>query len=412
MLRTFGIRISAAIISLLIVVVAGQMLGAQILGQISLMIVSITIINLVGGFAGGSALVYLIPRNKDKALLPVSQLWAIVSGFATATILYLIDAFPAELVLHVFVLGIIGSLIQNYMSVLLANQRIKEHNLLTLLQSVLMVAVLLLLTFGLKIDNILAYVFALYAAYIPVLVASALMVLRSNKAGQGSASTSLKILFSYGSLVQLSSIFALLSYRLTYYYTEAWLGLAALGVLAVAAQISEAVWILPKSIALVQFSKIANLKRDSDSAQLTFFLGVVTTIFTLVALSVLVLIPDTIYTWIFGSDFVNINPVVQLFAPGIFAIALNIILSHYFSGSGRIAYNLIGSAIGLVTVAVVGWLLIQGGDISSAAMVSTVGYTANFLYAWFCFLWVTRGYKLSFKRGMQVFKTAQNEQVK
>lgn len=404
LLRTVGIRIATAVISLLIVVVSGQMLGAEVLGEISLFIVAVTIINLVGGFAGGAALVYLIPRNRLLGLFMISQLWAGISGLFTTCFLFLIGAFPQNLVWHVMLLGIVGSLNQNNLSVLLANQRIKAHNLLTLLQSVLMIGFLMGFTFLYKIDTILAYILSMYASYLPVLFLSWMLAGKGTQTGKVSPSQALKVLFGYGSLVQVSSILALLTYRLTYYYTEAWLGFAALGLLSVAAQISEAVWILPKSIALVQFSKISNLKNDADSAHLTLFLGVITSVFTLLALSVLVFLPDQVYTFIFGKDFYGVGAVVRIFAPGIFAMSLNIILSHYFSGTGKIIFNLVGSAIGLLTVAICGSIFIKNGNISHAAMVSTFGYAVNFIFAWLCFWWITRRNSLSFRKGLLVFR--------
>jgi len=403
MLRTLGVRILTALFSLLVVVLAGRELGAEVLGSISLMIVAITIINLVGGLAGGAALVYLIPRHEGKALIPVSQIWAIVSGLVTAAVLLLIGAFPADLAFHVFVLGIVGSLIQNYMSVILVQQRIKWHNAITLLQSVLMISVLFVLAYLLKIKSIDAYVWAMYAAYLPVLIITALICRNIQPGGQGRPAELFRILFGYGSLVQISSILALLTYRLTYYYTEAWLGLAALGILSVAAQISEAIWIIPKSIALVQFSKISNLKNEDESAHLTLFLGIATMVITIIALAVLVLIPDSVYTWIFGNEFSNLRPIIQLFVPGIFAISLNIILSHFFSGTGKILFNLAGSGLGLIAVAIAGYLMIKNGDITSAALVSSIGYVVNFLFSWVAFLWASRRHVLSVSKGYRVF---------
>ncbi len=404
LLRTFGIRITTAILSLLIVVVCGQMLGAAALGEISLFIVAITIINLVGGFAGGAALVYLIPRNSNAGLLSVSNVWAFLSAFVVAIVLYVFNAFPVYLFWHVLVLGLIGSLNQNLFSVLLANQNIKLHNFLSLLQSVLMILFLLGLTIFAGINSIYAYVFSMYASYIPVFSVLLFVVKNANVNEKQSFINNFKILFAYGSLIQLSSILALLTYRLTYYYTEAWLGFAALGILAVAAQISEAVWILPKSIAMVQFSKISNLKDDSNSAHLTFFLAAVTTVFSLFALTVLFFIPDWVYAFVFGKDFTNIRPIVQIFTPGILAMSVNIILSHYFSGTGRVIFNMIGSAIGLVSVAVSGYIFIRNGNLNNAAMVSSIGYIANFIFALLCFLLITKKEKISFGKGYAIMR--------
>lgn len=403
MLRTLGIRVAAALISLFIIVVAGRELGAEVLGQISLLVVAITIINLVGGFAGGSALVYLIPRNEGRSLLYLSQLWAIVSGLATGVLLYYLGAFPVEYSWHVFVLGILGSINQNYMSALLAQQRIRAHNFITLLQSVGMIVVLILMISVFDTRSIESYIMALYVSYVSVLIVCVLLVRNTGRKNGEKTGESLSILFSYGSLVQLSSILALLTYRLTYYYTEAWLGLAALGILSVAVQISEAVWILPKSIALVQYSKISNLKDDTESAQLTVFLMFVTTILTAVGLLVLVFLPDSVYIGIFGSDFVGLSSVIRFIIPGIFSISLNIILSHFFSGTGRILFNLIGSAIGLFVVATAGYILINGGKLADAALVSSIGYFSNFVFAAISFFVINGGIKLSVKKGKAIF---------
>ncbi len=406
--RTIIIRMITAVISLLVVLLAGRHLGASVLGEISLVLVSISMIHLVGGLAGGSALVYLIPRHAQAPLFRVSQMWALVSGTITAMILWVGGVFPWSHFIHVCLLGTIGSLLQNNLAILLVQQRIKEHNFISLLQSLLLVGTLVTVLFVFEINNIGAYFAALYISYGGTLIGSFLVAQQTkNVANQGSTSQMLKILFGYGSLVQLSSVLALLTYRFAYFYTEAWLGLAALGMLSVAFQISESVWIIPRSIAMVQFSKVANLKSKSHSANLTWFLMLLTTALCTMVLAVLYFIPNEWYALAFGSEFNELTPVVRAVLPGILAIAINTILSHYFSGTGLIKVNLMASAAGMLTVLSAGYIFISSGNIITSAWVTSTGYGATCL--WSLIVFIRTSPSLSLKAGFEVF--LQRQQV-
>ncbi|PLW95044.1 MAG: hypothetical protein C0592_00870 [Marinilabiliales bacterium] len=403
-LRTAGVRILAALLNLGVIVIAGQQLGAENIGKISLFILAVTLTNLVAGFAGGSALVYLIPRNPGKPLLKTANVWALFTSAATVALLFLLDAFPRELVAYVLIAGVIGSLVQNILNVFLARENIKMHNLFSLLQAILLFGGMATTCFLLAMKEIEAYLYAVILAYIIVLVVSWL-VLHSTERAHKSAFTqgrSLKTLFSYGVWVQLAAVFALLTYRLTFYYSEAFIGLAALGILSVGVQISEAVWLLPKSIATVQYSKISNLKGREDAASLTAFLVVFILFFTSLAVAILVLLPETVYTFIFGDEFVGVKSVIIALALGIVLASMNNILSHFFSGIGRVIINLWSSLLGFISVAVAGYLLIQGSTIMMAAWVSTFGYSFTFLFSLVAFFVMTKLRELSLQKGLRI----------
>lgn len=405
MFRTIFIRVLTAIISLLMIVFGGQFLGAAVLGEVSLILVAIAIINLAGGLAGGGALVYLMPRNPKLPLIMVSQVWALLSGVVTTLILWFLEAFPSGYFLHIALLGTAGSVLQNNLSIFLVHQRIKAHNFVSLLQSVILLSTFIVSITVCNMLNINAYLISLYVSYGIAMVVSLLMNLHSrNMHCTKQCFSVFRLLFGYGSLVQLSSVLALLTYRLTYYYTEAWLGLSALGFLSVAFQISESVWIIPRSIAMVQFSKVANLKNRNDAADLSWFLFAITIALTLCAVLVLYFLPDSLYSWIFGAEFMGIAPIVQAIIPGILAISAHTILSHFFSGTGLIKVNLATSAAGLLTVAVAGWLFIRNGSLLYAAITTSIGY---FVIAFLSLLWffvINRKHALSMRNGFHLFK--------
>jgi O-antigen/teichoic acid export membrane protein len=406
-LRTTGARMLAALLNLGVIVIAGQQLGAESMGKISLFILAVTLTNLVAGFAGGSALVYLMPRNTGKPLLKTANVWALLSSVITVAILYYIKAFPEELFIYVLIAGVIGSLVQNTLNVFLARENIKMHNLFSLLQAVFLFGGIAVTCFLLEIKEIEAYLYSVLLAYAVVLLFSWMVILKTEKGRneKSTAAQSLKTLFGYGAWVQLAAVFALLTYRLTFYYTEAFLGLAALGVLAVGVQISEAVWILPKSIATVQYSKISNLKSREDAASLTAFLLLFILFFTGLAVAVLNVLPETLYTTIFGDEFIGVKAVIIALSLGIVLASMNNILSHFFSGTGRIIINLLSSLSGFLSVGAAGYILIKGADIQVAAWVSTLGYSVTFLFSLIAFYFMIKMKKISLKRGLKILLT-------
>lgn len=408
-LRTAGVRILAALLNLGVIIIAGRQLGAENMGKISLFILAVTLTNLIAGFAGGSALVYLMPRNPRKPLLKTANVWTLLSSLVTVVVMYFIKAFPEELFLYVLIAGLIGSLVQNTLNVFLARENIKMHNLFSLLQAVILFGGMLVTCFLLEIKEIESYLYSVLLAYAVVLLFSWMVLLKTEKGRneKSTAAESLKTLFGYGAWVQLASVFALLTYRLTFYYTESFLGLAALGVLAVGVQISEAVWILPKSIATVQYSKISNLKSREDAASLTAFLLLFILFFTGLAVAVLNILPESVYTSIFGNEFEGVKAVIIALSIGIVLASMNNILSHFYSGTGKIIINLLSSLSGFLSVAAAGYILIQGADIQVAAWVSTLGYSVTFFFSLIVFYFMIKMKKISIKKGMQVLVSKQ-----
>ena len=87
----------------------------------------------------------------------------------------------------------------------------------------------------------------------------------------------------------------------------------------------------------------------------------------------------------FGYDFDTANTPFLILMPGIFFLSALSLLSAYFGGNDKVFVNLKGALIGLTIVIAGNLLMLQWYSIRVAATVSTLGYSANFLYAWFIF---------------------------
>lgn len=386
-LRTFLSRCATAGISLLIVVLCSRELGAEGMGKISLLVLAITIISLVTGLWGGAGLVYLTPRHANRHLLGLGYVWSAVGAFATALPLYFFGLYPEEFGIHVALLGTLVSAANVNMYLLLGRERIKAHNLITLLQSVGMVLVVMFHFYLLREQTPTVYLWGMYASYALVFVASFLVLWRSRSKGKHAFSwrETGKATFRYSFQVQLGSVMQLLNYRLPYYLIEHVAGLSVLGKFSVAVQVAEAIWIIARSVSLVLYSKISNLEDKIKAAEWTLLLFKANLAATFGALLVLLCIPSAFFMLLFGKDFDAVKTVVLWLSPGILAVAGTTQFSTYFSGIGKIGVNVWGSFLGLVATLALGIPLVDKYGITGAAVACSVSYLLSLGFAWVVF---------------------------
>ena len=75
---------------------------------------------------------------------------------------------------------------------------------------------------------------------------------------------------------------------------------------------------------------------------------------------------------------------------GIIAVAVNSMLSHFFSGTGRPYINTIGSVIGLVLTLSLGLILIPSYGIYGAAITASLSYLASLIFQFIAFTAITK----------------------
>jgi O-antigen/teichoic acid export membrane protein len=194
----------------------------------------------------------------------------------------------------------------------------------------------------------------------------------------------LKAMFRYGTQNQAAHITQLLSFRLSYYILEEYKGAAALGVFSNGISIAESIWLVAKSMALVQYSKVSNTENREESAKLSIKLASVCLIMSFFLVIPLLLIPAETYAWIFGAGFEGVKPVIWTLAPGVVVYNIAIILGHYFSGTGRYYRNTIISTAGLVVSATLYFLLIPVFSFNGAGIATSVSYLfTSILFLWY-----------------------------
>ena len=390
-LNTFGTKILAAALNLLIAIIISQTLGDTGSGTQSLVLTSITFILIFSEIVCGASIVYLAPRHSFKKILVASVIWsgliAIVMGFCIRLFYPKLDQ---DLVLHVAILSFISSLSNINFRLLVGKEEIQKANYNTLLQPVLLTLTLVVYYIILKRTDIYGYIIGLYAAYGGTFLLGVWMLrkeyanLRNDKDKE--YGPVLKDLFKYGFLNQTGHFVQFFNLRLSYYLLDSYIGRGQVGVFSRSVSLAEAIWIISNSVALVQYARIANADDRAYSQKLTLDLSKICLVISALAVVVLALLPPQVYTFVFGPEFGEMADIIRILAPGVLFYCIFLILGHYYSGTGRYQMNTFAALCGLAATCILGFTLIPRYNVTGAAITSAVSYTVNAIFLFVFFL--------------------------
>lgn len=382
-LNTFIVKIFSAASSFVLLILTTQYLGATGRGTISLIVASVGIITLINGFVGGVSLVYLIPKNKNKEFLThvviISYLWAFVAGILVSSMFWLSGYVNNGLIFHIFFLGILSAIVTVNAVILLSLENIHLYNLSNLIQIALNCLLFLCAIIVFKMAAIGTFLISLYLSYLASISVTLVVLFNTWKVMDSSKIPvniflTIKEVVKYGSVAQLGNVIQYLNYRLSYFVLNYYIGADSVGIYSVGVTLAEAVWLVSGSIAMVQYSNIANTGDLGSSREITLRLSKFSFVATILVLLVILSLPSTLFGIIFGKDFSTVKEIVIYLSAGIAIFGLTVIISHYFAGIGKYAVNTITAFIGLIVTVVLNFLLIPKYGCNGAAISATISY--------------------------------------
>ena len=377
-------------INFLIAIVVSQYLGADGKGEQGIIIATIAFVLVFSNLVGGATLVYLIPRYKFSLLLLPSYLWSILISVIAFLILFFFNIVDQNFIFHICILSILNSFTNIHSTLLIGREKIKASNLISLMQPMIVILSLLFYFLVLKEETITAYIQALYLAFGGSLLISILYMGKVfGRISLHPISGYLKVmkeLFRLGFMNQLAHITQMMSFRLSYYFLEQFHGEASVGIYSNGIQIMESIWLISKSISLVQYARIANTDDRDYSQGLSVKLLKAGFFISLICMLPLLILPEAFYLFIFGQDFVGVKEVIWVLAPGVLVYNFSIILGHYFSGIGKYHINTIASSIGLIVSIALFYALIPAYETLGAGMATSISYAVTSLVVLIFFL--------------------------
>ncbi|MBE0647834.1 MAG: polysaccharide biosynthesis C-terminal domain-containing protein [Bacteroidales bacterium] len=384
---TIFTRFLAAILMLTIIVLNARFLGAEKVGVISLIILAVTIVQMVNNFVGGAALVYLVPRMPLLKLFIPSYIWGVIASLLCSVILYVTNSIPEGFFVDVMILSVLHSLFSVNTMILLGQERIKAINVLTVAQIVSLVAILLVFFLFTSYREVMVYVYAMYFSYIIMFVGGFLLIVnRLKRCDLTGMKQVLREILAFGSWAQTANIFQLFNYRLSYYFIEHMISKAALGVYSTGVQLAEGVWIIPRSISMVQLSRISNEKRWDYAVKVTLAFSKITVLVSAIIVGLILLLPSSFFVFVFGPEFRDVKLVIVSLAMGIIALSFSIPLSAFFSGMGKPIHSAIASGIGLIFTIFLSLWLIPIYGIVGAGIAASFAYLSATMYQLIAFV--------------------------
>ena len=160
-------------------------------------------------------------------------------------------------------------------------------------------------------------------------------------------------------------------------------GLAASGVYSIAYYGLEAMWLVPRALAPLVYTRTAAEQNRSVRLGATRKTLGQALLGTASLLAVAVLIPDSWFAWAFGFD--GIQPVVHALAPAALFGAVASIVAHHLSGIGKHHWNAATSGLGLIALLVLAreWVPESGAvGAAWAASAAAAVQCTGLLFAW------------------------------
>lgn len=387
-LQTILSKGTTAICNFLVVVLTAQYLGAFGRGEIALLVLGMAIISLFQAIVGGSVVTYLVPKYSFKKLFLTASWWSVGMAIFIAFLLDVSYLINGDFLFELIIISILQGLISVCQNLLLGKENIQANNLIEIIKSVILLVFISLEFIFWKQPTLDVVLLGYEIAFGSALIVGLFFI---RKYLFETEITYLKShpfipMLSTGFSMQINGLAQLFNYRFCFYLIEKWKGKEALGVFSVTISLAETIWIISKSIATYQYTKVVNSSNPSEQVSLTLFFSKWSTLLTIPATVVVVLIPNDFYSWLFGRDFSEIKPVLLSLSIGIVSFSFCTIINHYFSGTGKNRLNTYSSLIGNAITLGLGYYLIPiYGEIGAGITTSVVYLVMTFSLMYYFF---------------------------
>ena len=385
----FFSKVSVAAMNLVLTVLLSRYLGPSGKGLAALLVTNIALMLLFFNLMGGATLVFLAPRYPIKKLLLLGYAWTILLAPLLCLIASAFNIIPSNYLFQIGILAILDSFLGIQNNLLMGKEKVKLVNTITFLRALTNVICLVgffQFTVQPSIHHFLTALLIGYSITVTVGIIALLPILRQhlpieipefNWYIMGKKALDLGFTNQIAHVVQFANL--RLSYFLLSHYAAN--GTSGLGVYSNGVALSESVWMISNSMAMIQFAKIANSNDRRASIELTNSMIRITFVLSAIALLTILLVPSEVYVTLFGKGFEGIRSVLITLSPGILFYSIVLLLDHYFSGIGKYRINIWANLAGLLTTLAFSILLtnyFKNYNQIYAGVIASFSYACNF----------------------------------
>jgi O-antigen/teichoic acid export membrane protein len=367
-----------------LVVFSTRIWGSEGRGEIALVLANVSIITILSNVFCGSTIAYHTPRLQRDFLLFVSFTGAILISLSGAVVFSALFGF--NYFMPLLVISLLIAMTTAISSYWLGRNNIKNYNIITILSPVFTLISLVISYFVLNKKSLDTYFQAYYAGTaITLFVGIAGLISLGSFSFREIKFEGIRSIISYGINNEFNYLIQFLNFRLSYYFIARLLGLAELGVFSIAVSVSEAVWIISRSMSAVHFSNVINSDDLLKSRRETITYARQSLWISLLVLGLSIIMPRSLYQFIFGDEFGEVKKFIILLIPGIVAIAVSNLYGHYFAGTGKLNIVRNKSLIGLAATLILLPILISKYKLTGVCISLNVSYIFSSIYLWYKF---------------------------
>lgn len=376
-LQTLFAKGFVAIVNFLILIISAHYLGVNTRGEISLFVLNIANIQIINEIYTGYSLVYFVPKFSLRKIFINGIIWTIITTSISNLIFYLLNKDIPGFEFDMYLLSLIIILNTFNMVNLLAKEKVKMFNLLSIIQPVILLLGILFYVLFLNEYTFKSYVIPLYISFSIVFFLSLYSVIKLVKSDDTNTDFSLKPILENGFFCQLAGWFHLLANRFSLYFFST---SALVGLYSAASSLIESVWIIATGISPIVLSKISNTGDSTFNRTITLTLAKASLVVSCIAVIIIYFLPAELFTFLLGKDFSPLKGIMLWIAPGILCISFSTIISHYFSGLGKLKFIAFCNFSGFAITLMLAPFLIKMYGMKGAAIVANASYfTSSFV---------------------------------
>lgn len=379
-------RIFCNILNFILALMITRYYGAVGKGEMSYILTLITFVGFFSNIFSSNSLIYSYSKYIFKTIYFTALVWIIIVCSVEFVMLKLFIHGTSEYIFHICTLTLLQSVFTLLSSILLANKELKKHNILNLLFIVTTLSAISFFIFAMHRAGLGSIIIMLYIAYlltIAVGVYFSISYIRENRIEF--RLHEIKTILSYGYKYQIFDFLQFMMLRFSFLLLYQFEGKVSLGIFSIGLSLIESIWIVSRSIAMLNYIKVANSPNPIINNICTMKLVRISAIFSLFLVVLIFAIPTEFYVFVFGQNCQALKHYIQWLIPGAIIYPTFIILSSYYLGKGRMDYNIIAGGIGSFISIVLGFLLINRYEMSGTAFTMSVSFTVCSLFLFYKF---------------------------
>ncbi len=389
---TYGID---GVLAFATAVLVARALGTEGRGAYGLFVVSAAFGQLVLGLGVGNAAIYYLNRREMALRDVVSALHVVTLGALaiTAVVVAAIapwagdDVFGAGVAPWLLIAAVPGLLYMNLLRLLLqAQSRFVDLGVATIGQQavlLLLVAVAFAVADPSPSDVVMFLLAASAAAALYALLRIGITNVDVAQIVRPRWQT-IRKLARFGVQGEAGNVLQLVNYRLDQYILRAFVGLSGVGVYAVGASMTEAVFILANSVALVLLPRLTSADPE-ESRWMTPVATRNTMLIAAAAAIALAAVAPFVLPAVFGSEYDGSVEALWWLLPGTVALTGSKVLTSYIFSRGRPLVNTGITLVALVVTVGANFALIPVFGVNGAAAASSLAYGAHFCAALYAY---------------------------